>query len=105
MKMTPVDPCDCGEPHHPGAHYYVSVRSTPSLGAKSPMRLAAGPFGTHAEARAWVAPVKGLVFARYNPHGKAAWYGYGTVAVKSESATPGILNAELGILVPEEVTA
>lgn len=104
MKMTPVTPCACGESHAPGTVFYVSVLRDPDR--TTDYRLVAGPFGTHAEALAWVEPAHGLILARYNPGGAAHWYGYGTAGLPPDAPhPPGILNAELGIRLPEEVAA
>ena len=93
-RWTPAVPCSCGQNHHPGAKYYVSVIETPSLGAKSPCVLALGPFLTHPEALAWVDRVNDVVQARWNPHGSAHWYGFGTVAMAADYTIPGKLNHE-----------
>jgi hypothetical protein len=93
-RMTsPVEWCSCGEQHHPGSTYYVSVMD----GTPDRTRLVAGPFSTHAEAKAWVNPAQGLVLAKYNPHGRAHFYAYGTVAMRPGYTVPGILNAKLGL--------
>lgn len=93
---SPVEQCSCGEPHHPGARYYVSVVEIPERGADSPTVLAAGPFVTHAQARGWIDPVRQYVLDHYNPHGRAHWYGYGTVAMGPTYTEPGKLNAAVG---------
>ena len=46
--------CGCGETHHEGANYYVSVVRDTAKGPHSDYRLLAGPFPTHEEALAWV---------------------------------------------------
>ena len=91
----PAIACTCGERHHPGSRYYVSVIERPDMGAESPMILALGPFLTHQEAIAHVDRVRLAVLSRFNPEGRADWYGYGTVAMAGDYSTPGRLNAEI----------
>lgn len=93
----PLTPCPCGGEHHEGAAYYASVIEDPQRGPDSRMVLAAGPFPTHQEALAQVDRVRTAVLERWNPNGRAHWYGYGTVAVKAGYDRPGKLNAELGL--------
>ena len=81
--------CRCGEQHHQAANYYVSVVDG------SRVVLAAGPYPEHDRALAYVEPVRRIVEARYNPGGRAHWYGYGTTAMRPTYAEPGKLNAEL----------
>lgn len=91
-RMTaPFDLCTCGAQHHPGSNYYVSV-----LDGDRHV-LAAGPYSTHAQALGMVAPVNRLVQAKYDYQGRAAWYAFGTVAMKPGYRVPGKLNAELGV--------
>lgn len=47
------------------------------------------------EALAHVDAVNRLVNDRYNPGGRAHWYGYGTVAMPCGYARPGKLNEEV----------
>jgi len=96
LRWVPPMTCPCGETtHRPGARYYVSVIEQPDRGAQSPCVLALGPFLTHPEALAWVDYVNRVVCARFNPHGRAHWYGYGTVAMAADYDTPGRLNGEV----------
>ena len=88
---SPAELCACGEQHHPGARYYVSVRE--SDGGK--WRPVLGPFSTHAQARAHVDAVTSHVLDHYNPGGRAHWYSYGTVAMMPDYDTPGLLNGAL----------
>lgn len=81
--------CHCGEHHYQGAAYYVSVMDGPQ-GV-----LVVGPFTEHTEALAHVDATKRIVLDRYNPNGRAHWYGYGTAVVKDGSRRPGKLNAEV----------
>ena len=92
---APGEPCACGGGHPVGATYYASVIEDSARGAASPMVLAAGPFPTHAEALAVVDRVRALVLAKWNPGGRAHWYGFGTVAMAPDFTRPGKLNAEL----------
>ena len=85
----------CGGDHPAGATYYASVIQDPARGAASPMVLAAGPFPTHADALAVVDRVRAVVLAKWNPGGRAHWYGFGTVAMAPDFTRPGKLNAEL----------
>ncbi|MDP3768822.1 MAG: hypothetical protein Q8S13_12470, partial [Dehalococcoidia bacterium] len=82
----------------------VSVIKEPSLGPDAPGNLAlvAGPFADHAEALRWVDPARRLVLDRYNPDGRADWYGYGTTAMAATYETPGRLNDELGVTASKE---
>jgi len=82
--------CRCAERHHQLANYYVSVMD----GSKWALLL--GPFGEHDEALAWVDRARELALARYNPEGRAHWYGYGTVAMAAGYTKPGMLNKQLG---------
>ena len=89
--------CGCGEKHHEGANYYVSVVRDTAKGPHSDYRLLAGPFPPHEEALAWVDRAKALALARYNPEGRADWYAYGTVAMTADYRKPGMLNDQLGV--------
>ena len=91
-----VGACSCGQPHPEGARYYASVVERPG-DPETPMVLAAGPFPSHPEALAMVDRVRALVLARFNPDGRAHWYGFGSVAMGGDFKTPGTLNAELGV--------
>jgi hypothetical protein len=94
VHATPPLACAC--PEHPeGANFYASVIESPDRGPDSKMVLAAGPFATHADALAVVDKVRAVVLAKWNPGGRAAWYGFGTVAMAPEFTRPGKLNAEL----------
>lgn len=87
--------CACGEPHRPYRRYYVSVIEHPDS-QKSSHVMALGPFDTHPEAIARVGLVRDAVMNRYNPHGRAHWYGYGTASLPADDTTSGRLNDELG---------
>ena len=91
---APAPTCACAA-HPEGANFYASVIEAPDRGPESPMVLAAGPFPTHADALAVVDKVRAIVLARYNPNGRAHWYGYGTAAMAADFTRPGKLNAEL----------
>lgn len=73
----------------------MSVIEQPDRGAHSPTVLALGPFLTHQEALAHVDRVRLAVLSRFNPEGRAHWYGYGTVAMGAGYAKPGRLNGEV----------
>ena len=93
VHAPPPPACAC--PEHPaGANFYASVIERPG-DPNTPMVLAAGPLATHAEALAMVDRVRAVVLARWNPNGRAHWYGFGTVAIKSGFTRPGKLNTEL----------
>lgn len=94
-SFIPAVSCPCGEPHKPYRRYYVSVIEHPDS-PKSSYVLALGPFSTHPEALARVDVVRTAVQDRYNPHGRAHWYGYGTASLPADDNTTGRLNAELG---------
>lgn len=89
--------CICGETHQDGANYYVSVVRDTAKGPNSDYRLLAGPFTDHADALAMVDRARELALAKYNPEGRAYWYGYGTVAMAEDYRKPGILNEQLGL--------
>ena len=97
---SPWEMCTCGGAHHPGASYYVSVMD----GSPERVRLVAGPFTTHAQARGWIEPANTLVIERYNPDGRAHFYAYGTLAMAPSYTKPGVLNDQLGVprMRPEE---
>lgn len=96
-RLSIPEPCTCGETHHDGANYYVSVVRDTAKGPHSDYRLLAGPFTDHAEALAWVDRARELALARYNPDGRAHWYAYGTVAMAAGYTKPGMLNDQLGL--------
>lgn len=81
--------CHCGETHYQAASYYVSIIDG------SRHVLAVGPFTEHSEALAHVDAARRIVMERYNPDGRAHWYGYGTAVVHGGSARPGKLNGEI----------
>ena len=94
VHAAPAPTCACAE-HPEGANFYASVIESPDRGPASPMVLAAGPFQTHAEALAMVDKVRAVVLARYNPNGRAHWFGFGTVAMAADVTRSGKLNAEV----------
>ena len=94
VHAVPAPTCSCVD-HPEGANFYASVIESPERGPDSPMVLAAGPFLTHTEALAMVDKVRAVVLARYNPNGRAHWYGFGTTAMAADVTRPGKLNAEV----------
>jgi hypothetical protein len=88
LTWIPPVTCSCGERHHLGAKYYVSVMD----GSRQINAL--GPFRTHQEALAWVPIVNREVIDHYNPEGRAHFYAYGTVAMAHDYQVPGRLNGE-----------
>lgn len=94
LTWIPAVTCPCGERHHLGARYYVSVFKSPELGPKGPTVLAAGPYLTHPEALAVVDVVRRIVLERYDD-GWAWFYAYGTVAMPHDFTRPGKLNDEV----------
>ena len=81
--------CHCGERHYQNARYYVTVRRD-----DGDSRALAGPFAEHDEALAWVNRTTRVANDR-DP--RAAWYAFGTAAIKYGYDKPGILNADLGL--------
>lgn len=103
LTWAPPITCPCGERHHLGARYYVSVIEDPGAGKKSDAVLALGPLLTHPEALARVDRVRAFVLDHYNPGGAAHWYGYGTVAMPATFDRPGKLNDQFdhdGVYLP-----
>lgn len=94
VHAVPAPACTCTD-HPEGATFYASVIESPDRGPDSPMVLAAGPFPTHGEALAVVDRVRTVVLAKWNPGGRAHWFGFGTTAMKRSYTKPGKLNAEL----------
>ena len=94
VHAAPATACTCTD-HPEGANFYASVIESPDQGPDSKMVLAAGPFPTHGEALAVVDKVRAVVLAKWNPGGRAHWFGFGTVAMASGFTRPGKLNAEL----------
>lgn len=84
--------CRCGAVHHQEASYYVSVWENPGSYTPGRVALALGPFQEHFEALAKVETVRLEVEARWNPNGRAHWYGYGTTAMRPGYREPGKLN-------------
>jgi hypothetical protein len=82
--------CHCGELHHQNARYYVTVRRD-----SGDSRALAGPFAEHDEALAYVEPTIRVANDR-DP--RAAWYAFGTAAIKYGYDKPGMLNADLGLV-------
>ena len=78
--------CHCGEQHYQEAHYYVSVADG------SRVVLALGPFQEHDDALARVDDVRREVQAKWNPDGRAYFYGFGTTAMSSSYTKPGKLS-------------
>lgn len=81
-----METCTCGQTHHDGANYYVSCVDGPR------QALLAGPYKTHAEALSAIEPVRNVAY-EFDP--KSWFYGFGTMAMKTEYTKPGILNAHL----------
>jgi len=81
--------CRCGAQHYQEGRYYVSVQD----GSRT--MLALGPFQEHSDALARVADVERLACTKYNPEGRAHWYGYGTTVMQASYTRPGMLNPEL----------
>lgn len=90
LTWAPPITCGCGERHHLGAWYYVSVIREPER-PRSDMVLAAGPYLTHQEALARVDAVRRVVGAKYQGSLASPWYGYGTVAMPRGTRS-GALN-------------
>ncbi len=82
--------CHCGERHYQNARYYVTVRRD-----DGDSRALAGPFAEHDEALAWVSKTTRVANDR-DP--RAAWYAFGTAAIKYGYDKPGMLNADLGLV-------
>ena len=83
--------CSCPERHHQGAGYYVSVED----GGRHV--LVAGPYPEHGDALAMVETVKRVVLDKWNPGGRAHFYGYGTASILQGHPMPaGKLNREVG---------
>lgn len=78
--------CKCGQQHHEGANYYVSVVDGPQF------NVLAGPYKTHAEALAMVEPVRTLAVELVP---QSWFYGFGTVAMAANFTKPGKLSAIL----------
>ncbi len=81
--------CHCGERHYQNARYYVTVRRD-----DGDSRALAGPFAEHDEALAWV---RRATDAAHKRDTRAAWYYFGTAAIKYGYDKPGILNVDLGL--------
>lgn len=79
--------CDCGQTHHEGSNYYVSVVDGPKK-----FQVLAGPYKTHQEALALV-PTVTRIAQDVDP--RAAFYAFGTVAMKPDFTKPGILNDKI----------
>ena len=73
-RSSGKETCECGQKHHPGANYYVSVQDGKKTG------LLSGPYKTHAEAVAKVNEVKEKAL---EVDSGAAFYSFGTVATKT----------------------
>ena len=81
--------CHCGERHYQNARYYVTVRRD-----NGDARTLAGPFAEHGEAVAWV---ERTIRVANDRDPRAAWYSFGTAAIKYGYDKPGMLNAALGL--------
>lgn len=81
-----TETCTCGQTHHEGENYYVSVVDGPR------QSLLAGPYKTHAEALSAVEPVRNIA---YDVDPKSWFYAFGTIAMKEGYTKPGILNDKL----------
>ena len=81
--------CECGERHHPGANYYVSV-----IDGKR-WRCLAGPFRTHSDA---LSMVPATCDKANELDVRAAFYAFGTVAMAQDYTEPGFLNEHLGLV-------
>lgn len=86
MESITVESCTCGQQHHEGANYYVSVKDGPQF------NVLAGPYKTHAEALEKLEPVRRLA----NELVPRSWfYAFGTVAMNADFTRPGKLNDQL----------
>ena len=85
-QTTGIETCECGEVHHFKANYYVSAEDA------GRSVLLAGPYKTHAEALHNENLVRQIAL-KNDP--LAAFYSFGTVAMKHSYAKPGILNSYL----------
>lgn len=82
--------CTCGARHHQEGSYYVTVVNGSSV------VFALGPFQEHGQALARVEDVNREVQAKWNPDGRAHFYGFGTACVGYDRVkVPGKLNATL----------
>ena len=89
IRESGAVPCECGERHHPGANYYVSV-----IDGKR-WRCLAGPFRTHSDALAMVVATSDKASEL---DVRAAFYAFGTVAMAQDYTEPGFLNGQLGLV-------
>lgn len=90
--MRTIEACNCGQKHHTGANYYVSV-----MRDDGDMRALYGPFATHAEALENV-QIANNKACDCDP--RASFYAFGTVAMPSTYTTPGIINHLLPAILP-----
>lgn len=78
--------CPCGEPHPPGAAFYVTCADGARVG------WLAGPYADHPAALADVDRVRQCA-ERVDPF--AHFYAFGTAGVVGGNGAPGVLNSIL----------